>query len=55
MIYRDEFVPLIGGFPLFGGHFRHFCDFPRSVIKVWGDGGGGGVGVASCNTLFTSL
>ena len=37
---RDEIVPLIGGFPRFWGHFRQFCDFPRSVIKVWGDGGG---------------
>ena len=36
---RDEIVSLIGGFPRFGGHFRHFCDFPRSVIKVWGGGG----------------
>ena len=38
---RDEIVLLIGGFPRFWDHFRHFCDFPRSVIKVWGDGGGG--------------
>ena len=30
---------MIGGFLRFWGHFRHFCDFPRSVIKVWGDGG----------------
>ena len=36
---RDEIVPLIGGFPRFWGHFRQFCDFPRYVIKGWGDGG----------------
>ena len=36
-------------FCVFWGHFRHFCDFPRSVIKL---GGGGGVGfVASCKTF----
>ena len=39
---RDEIVPLIGGFPCFWGNFHHYCDFPRSVIKFWGDGGGAG-------------
>ena len=42
-LIRDEIVLLIGRFSRFSCHFRHFCDFPRSVIKVWGGGG-----VASC-------
>ena len=36
---RDEIVLLNGGFPHFWGHFCHFCDFPRSVIKVRRGGG----------------
>ena len=37
---RNEIFSLIGGFPLFWCLFCHFCDFPRSVIKL-----GGGVGI----------
>ena len=40
MCIRDEIVPLFSGFPRFWGHFRHFCDFLRSVIKDWGGLGG---------------